>query len=155
MSESAIRTAIYNAVNGVTDVGLVYDYERYSNEWGDFLDFFKTTIDTTAQIRGWMVGYRGITEATYKRFTPASKTGVTRIHRFQILGVMGIDDSEASEKTFAALGEDVCDALDADATLHGSTYLGVSSAVMGFDPRPFAGVLVHAAAIVIDVTESI
>ena len=37
MSESAIRTAIYNAVNGVSDVGLVYDYERHANDWGAFL----------------------------------------------------------------------------------------------------------------------
>ncbi len=152
MSESAIRTAIYNAVNGVSNIGKVYDYERHSNDWSEFLDKFKTTIGGTDQIRGWMVGYRGITEAQGNRFTPAAKR-ITRTHRFQILGVMGIDDSEESEKTFAELAEDVCDALDSDATIHG--YLGSSPATVGFDPRPFAGVLVHAAAIVIDITEAI
>ena len=152
MSESTIRTAIYNAVNGVSDVGLVYDYERHAKDWSAFLDLFKTTIGGTDQLRGWMVGYRGITEAQGDRFRPAAKR-VTRKHRFQVLGVMGIDDPEATEKTFAALAEDVCDALDSDATIHG--YLGSSPAILGFDPRPFAGVLVHAAAIVIDVTEAI
>ena len=121
MSESAIRTAIYNAVGGVPNVGKVYDYERHVNDWGAFLDLFKTTIGDTDQIRGWTVGYRGFPEAEYKQFRPQSKTGVKRVHRFQILGVMGIDDSEATEKTFAALAEDVCDALDGDSTLHGST----------------------------------
>ena len=155
MSVSAIRTAIYNAVNGVTNVGKVYDYERHSSDWGEFLDMFKTTISATAEIRGWMVGYRGIRESDKRQFLPNSKTGVTRVHRFQILGVMGIDDSASSEKTFATLAESVCDALDGDATLQSNTYLGVSPAMLGFDPRPFAGILVHAAAIVIDVTEAI
>lgn len=151
MSEATIRTAIYNAVNGVTDIGLVYDYERHSNDWGAFLDFFKTTIDSTDQIRGWMIGYRGIAETDGSRFTTPKR--ITRKHRFNILGVMGIDDSEATEKTFAALAEDVCDALDSDATVNG--FMHTTPATLGFDPRPFAGVLVHAAAIVIDVTEAV
>ncbi len=66
---------------------------------------------------------------------------------------MGIDDSAESEKTFAALAEDVCDALDSDTTIH--AYLGSSPAVLGFDPRPFSGILVHAAAIIVEVTEAI
>ncbi len=152
MSQAAIRTAIYNAVNGVSNIGLVYDYERHTNDWSDFLDKFKTPVGGTDQIRGWMVGYRGITESQGNIFKPAAKR-VWRKHRFQVLGVMGIDDSEATEKTFAALAEDVCDALDSDTTIHG--YLGTSPATLGFDPRPFAGILVHAAAIVIDVTEAI
>lgn len=155
MSESAIRSAIYNAVNGVSNVGLVYDYERHANDWGAFLDFFKTTIGGTDQIRGWMVGYRGIREAKPQTFVPG-KSGNERIHQFQILGVMGIDDSEATEKTFAALAEDVCDALDDAVALHAKgTFPNAAPVTMGFDPRPFAGILVHAVAIAIDVTESI
>ncbi len=152
MSQATIRTAIYNAVNGVSNVGLVYDYERHSNDWSDFLDRFKVTTGGLDQIRGWMVGYRGIQEAEGGRFT-APGGRISRKHRFQILGVMGIDDSEESEKTFAELAEDVCDALDSDTTIHG--YMGSSPATLGFDPRPFAGILVHAAAIIIDVTEAI
>ncbi len=151
MSQATIRTAIYNAVNGVTNIGKVYDYERHSNDWSDFLDKFKTTISSTAQIRGWMVGYRGIVEAEGGRFNAPGR--ISRKHRFQILGVMGIDDSEATEKTFAALAEDVCDALDSDATVHG--FMFAAPAILGFDPKPFAGILVHAAAIVVDVTEAI
>lgn len=151
MSEAAIRTAIYNAVNGVSNVGQVYDYERHSNDWSDFLDRFKVTTGGLDQIRGWMVGYRGIQEAEGGRFGAPGR--ISRKHRFQVLGVMGIDDSEESEKTFAALAEDVCDALDSDATVHGFHF--TSPATLGFDPRPFAGILVHAAAIVIDVTEAI
>ena len=155
MSESTIRTAIYNAVNGVGNVGKVYDYERYSNDWAEFLTLFKTTISGTVQIRGWMIGYRGIQESVPQTFIPG-KGGNQRIHRFQVLGVMGIDDDAASEKTFATLAESVCNALDSAAALHvKGTYPRATPVTMGFDPLPFAGVLVHAAAIVIEVAEVI
>lgn len=152
MSEAAIRTTIYNAINGVSNVGLVYDYQRHTNDWAEFENLFKTTIGNVDQVRGWMVGYRGIVQADNGRFGTIDKR-ITRRHRFQILGVMGIDDANESEKTFAALAEDVCDALDSSATIQ--TYMHVTLATMGFDPSPFAGVLVHAAAIVIEVTEVI
>jgi hypothetical protein len=150
MTEATIRTAIYNTVNGVSNIGKVYDYERHAVDWSDFLDLFKTTIGGTTQIRGWMVGYRGI--PTAENITFGVEKRVTRTHRFQILGVMAIDDSEASEKTFAALSEDVCDALSSNATLQG--FSAVSVPVLGFDPSPFAGILVHAAAITLEVTEA-
>ena len=151
MSEATIRAAIYAAINGVTDVGKVYDYERHTTDWSDFLDLFKTNIGDTKQVRGWMMGYRGIPEVEATRFGVEKR--IMRKHRFQILGVMGIDDSAAGEKTFAALAELVCNTLDADATLQ--DFDAVSPAILGFDPTPFAGILVHAAAIVLEVTESI
>jgi hypothetical protein len=151
MTEATIRTAIYNAVNGVADVGLVYDYERHATEWSDFLNLFKTRIDSIDQIRGWMIGYRGIAEAEGGRFSGDRR--ISRTHRFQILGIMAIDDSEASEKTFSILAEDICDALDNDATIQGFMFAG--PATLGFDPSPFSGILVHAAAISFTVTESV
>ncbi len=155
MSESAIRTAIYNAVNGVTDVGLVYDYERFVNKWDAFEGLFKTTVGSTSQLRGWMIGYRGIPEAKAQTFVPG-KSGIERIHRFHIMGFMGIDDSAATEKTFAALAETVCDALEDAAALHvKGSFPQAAPVKMGFDSLTFAGVLVHMAAIVIEVTETI
>jgi len=151
MSEATIRAAIYNAVNGVSNVGKVYDYRRHSVDWSSFLDLFKTTISNTSQLRGWMVGYRGFPEVEATRLTKIDKR-ITRSHRFEVMGIMAIDDSAATEKTFAALAEDVCDALDSDATLQ--AYMHVSPASLTFDPAPFAGVLVHAAMIVLDVTEA-
>jgi hypothetical protein len=151
MTEATIRTAIYNAVNGVANAGLVYDRERHATTWTDFLALFKTRIGSVSQVRGWMVGYRGISEAESTRFGKGDHR-ITRTHRFQVMGIMGIDDSEGSEKTFAAIAEDVCDALDSDATLHAFHY--VSPATLGYDPSPFAGVLVHAAVITLEVTEA-
>jgi hypothetical protein len=149
MSEATIRAAIYNAVNGVSDVGLVYDYERLVKDWSEFQSMFTTTINGTKQVRAWWVGYRGIIEVDGSRFKTPKR--ITRKHLFHIKGFMGIDDSEATEKTFAALAEDVCDALDSNVTLNGLGY--VTPATTSVDPRPFSDVLVHGALIVVEVTE--
>ena len=103
MSEAAIRSQIETALNTVADVGQVYDYDRHAVDWGEFLDLFKTKIRTKEQIRGWMIGYRGVPLAERESFRPGSKTGIARTHRFQIMGVMGIDDANESEKTVAFL----------------------------------------------------
>ena len=150
MSISAIRATIYSAVNGVTDVGKVYDYERWANEWDDFLTLFKTTIGSTVQVRGWEVSYRGFANQPPMDFSGQH----IRAHRFAVMGYMGLDDSKATEKTFANLAEDVADAIDADATLHGASYYYVID--VGIDehePRMFGGVLCHYALINVIVEE--
>ena len=155
MSEAAIRNTLKLALEAVTDIGIVHDYERHATTWDKFLELFKTEIGRKEQIRGWTIGYQGMPVAEREAFRAGSKTGISRTHRFQIMGIMGISDKDESEKTFAALAEDVCDALDDDDTLHSSTYIHTSPAVLAFDPSPFAGVLVHAAVISIDIIEAI
>jgi hypothetical protein len=152
MSESTIRTAIYYAINDVANVGVVHSYERHSTSWDEFLNLFKTKIGNQEQVRGWMIGYRGILEATQLTFNSTVNPGTQRVHRFRIMGFMAINDANESEKTFADIAEDICDALDADSTLH-SAGIHATPAAMSFDPRPFADVLIHAAIINIDVTE--
>lgn len=151
MSEATIRTAIFNAVNGVSQVGQVYDHERHTTDYQEFIDWFKTSVAGTPQIRGWMVSYGGIPQVEAGRLKDVGR--ISRTHRFKILGVMGIDDSKASEKTFAALGEAVCNAIDSDTTVHGFMY--TTPAALGFDSAIIAGILVHLAAIDLQVTESV
>jgi hypothetical protein len=137
-------------VNGVTNVGKVYDYERWANEWDDFLTFFKTTISTVDQVRGWEVVYRGFAHQPPMDFSGKH----IRAHRFAVMGYMGLDDSEATEKTFAALAEAVADAIDADATIQASTYYYVEDvSIDEFEPRMFGGVLCHYALINVIVEE--
>ena len=152
MSVSAIRATLYSAVNGVTNVGKVYDYERWANEWDDFLTLFKTTISTVVQVRGWEITYRGFANQPPMDFSGKH----IRAHRFHVVGYMGLDDSLSTEKTFANLAEDVADAIDANATLQGSTYYYVAD--VGIDehePRMFGGVLCHYALINVIVEEKI
>ena len=62
MPEAAIRTQIYTILGGVTNIGQVYDYERWAADWVTFINLFKTTIGTVDQIRGWEIGRRSATE---------------------------------------------------------------------------------------------
>ena len=151
MSEASIRTAIFNAVNGVSNIGKVYDYERWASEWNDFLDLFKTTIGSTTQIRGWEIGYRG--------FAPDEEAEVlagawVRNHQFQIVGYLGLDDSAATEKTMSALAETVADTVEADSTLDGLSYDNIEIALL-FEPRTFGGVLCHYAELTVLIGEEI
>ena len=148
MSESTIRTAIYDTVRVVSSVGKVYDYERWTVDWSDFLDLFKST---TGIILGWEVSYHGWEPPEPGAFGDLPEG--FRSHLFMVQGYMGLDDSEESEKTFAALVETIANALDDDTTLHGSTYYHCSMAAAPIEHRVFGGVLCHYAAIGITVTE--
>lgn len=154
MSEATIRAAILGAMLDVYQVGVIHDYERHVTNWDEFLSLFQNNIGGSDQVRGWMIGYRGIPTVNQLTFNIASNAGTERTHRFRIIGIMGISDSNESEKTFAALAEDICDALDADTTLH-SIGIHATPASMLFDPRPFADVLVHGAIINLEVKEMV
>lgn len=151
MTQATARTAVYNAVSSVTNKGVVYDYERWAAEWPAFLALFKTTISGTSQIRGWEVCYRGFAAVTPpKTFAGARQ----RRHRFQVQGYMGLEDGASTEKTFAALAEAVANAIDGDATLHGSTFLETGDAeITTLEPRMFGGTLCHYAEINVTVSE--
>jgi len=150
MSESAIRTAIYNAVNGVSNVGVVHDYERWANDWGAFLDLFKTTISSTAQIRGFEVGYRG-----FQPDEPREFAGIhLRRHQFIVNGYLGLDDSAATEKTMATLVETVANALEDNAALAALAFYDVECSLL-YETRMFGGVLCHYAQVSLEVAEVI
>lgn len=155
MSVANIRTQIFNIVDAVTDSGMVYDRVRYHNEWNEFLNFFKVTISTVDQIRGFEVEYKG-QETLDAQMNP----NVLRAHRWWVHGFLGVSDALETEKTFSTLIETVCNALDNDATLHnGQTYFNTSPAsvpVLEHRTSPTGGgVLVHYAQIELTVTEFI
>ena len=152
MSEATIRAAVYAAVNDVTGKGVVYDYERWAATWPAFLALFKVTEAGDGQIRGWEVAYRGFNAVRDPQFGRLT----LREHNFWVQGYLRIDDSAGSEKTAAALAEDMCDAIDANTTIHSSPYRDASPASLEvFGPRDFGGVLCHYARIVVTVTEDL
>ena len=114
MTQATIRARIKVTLDTVTNKGQTHDYMRWVIDDTAFRDIAKTTI-TTAQIRVWMIDYAGFTADSpwISRSTQA-----LRVHTFVLHGYMGLDDSAATAKTFAALAEAVCNALDDDATLN-------------------------------------
>jgi len=150
MSEATARAAIDTVVSGVTNIGKAYSYERFVNDWSDYLDLFKVTISSVAQIRGSTVGYDG-------QAAEINAVGsVIRTHRFIVRSRLRLQDSSASEKTASALCEAICDALDAASSLHdGTTYVKTSAASIGvFEHRLYGSVLCHYSEINLEVTEN-
>jgi hypothetical protein len=152
MSESAIRAALYTAVSGVSGAGKVYDEKRRADTWPDFLALFKTTIDGTPQIRVWDINYKGFEGQRDPQMARQTK----RSHIFWVQGYMRVNDATSSDKTFATLTVSVCNAIDANATLHSGVYKFTPPASLPeMEVLPLGDVLCHFAQIVVTVTEQV
>ena len=139
-----IRTAIDTTLTGVTNIGVVHDFERYAKNMAEFRALYEATIGGAKQIRGWMVR-----RLSRRAISPdLGRTIVT--NTWQIRGYLQLDDANASEKTFDNLVEAVVDAFKADETLGGVVDCIIVDDVAGLQledsgPVMFGGVLCHSA----------
>ncbi len=133
MSESTVRAGIYGLVGAISDIGVVYDYERWAVDSARFIELFKTTIGGIGQIRG--------VEIT--RGSAAEDETPERKHTYRLKCYMGLKDEDATEKTFNAIVEAICDAFRADQTIggvaEGHDYIQVAT----IELRMFGSVLCH------------
>jgi hypothetical protein len=153
MSEANIRTQIYTILGAVTDIGKVYDYERWAADWPTFINLFKTTIGTVDQIRGWEIGRRSVKE---QRITLGiASSGNEKAHGFLIRGYMRVNDAEASEKIFNALIESIATAFRANRKLNDTAkdHDFIQAEIIEF--RLFGGVLCHYAELSLTVYERV
>jgi len=147
MSAATHRARLKTILDAVTGVGQTHDYKRWAVKWGDFLDLFKSS----GQVRGFEITYGGFT-ATKPYLGRRAK--VLRVHQWRIDGYLGLDDSDATEKTLAGLGEDVYEAIDADATLQADALtVEVSPAQLVMDHRRFGSVLCNHVTITTETSE--
>jgi hypothetical protein len=153
MSESAIRTQVAAIVNGVTNIGKVYDYERWAADWSTFISLFKTTISGTAQIRGWEIGRRGFSEKQVAIGTPYGQN--EKRHIFFIRGYLGLDDSAATEKIFNGLIEAISDAFRNNWTLNDTALNHEWIQADIIEMRMFGSVLCHYCELSLAVCEEI
>ncbi len=124
MSETAARTAVYNAVDGVADIGNVYDYERWAAFYKNEIELIKATIGGVNFVRFWTVA---VSEIAQERAAYGGRR--YREYTYKISGAVGLDDAAESEKTAMALAISVMDALDTDTTIHdGNVYVNASLA---------------------------
>ena len=141
MSESAIRNQIYTIISAVTDIGKVYDYERWTAEWATFINLFKTTIGGIDQIRGWEIGRKAAPESGATEIATLGTTD--KSHIFVIRGYMGVKDEAATEKTFNLLIEAISDIFRTNLTINGTALIHdfIQAEIIEF--RTFGGVLCH------------
>lgn len=149
MSETQARLDLYTIVSGVSNVGSVYDIQKWSNDWSTFLNHFKTTISGSEVIRGWCItGPLQVTDSG-EGFAWAPHNGrftVTRTYTYLIRGVVGHKDTDSTEKTAASLMLEVVKALNTSTTLHNGSRYDERTPLAGidvFEPRVFGGVLCH------------
>src|SRR4030042_3344011 len=144
MSEAAIRTQVHSILSGVADIGKVYDYERWANDWATFINLFKTTVGGVDQIRGWEISRGSVKdEGKPGRFEAT--------HSYAIKGYIGVKDSTATEKTFAALIEAIRAAFRTNWNLNGAAEYHDLIQVPVSEPRMFGSILCHYAELTLDV----
>lgn len=110
MGYSGILAKIKNTIEGVAGIGKVHDYARWSNQWGDFLTLMKTTGGI---IHGYMIQRIA---APSRQVTMGEKEVA---HVFQVVGLYGLQDSAASEKTFQGVLDLIVAAFDSNDNLSG------------------------------------
>ncbi len=141
MSLAALRTAIKAALESVSGIGVVTDYEPLTARQEDFERFFRPNGAAYAQ--GWTI----TREATGERGSVTE--GNRRDHTFVIRGYRTIGSDAATEKAFQDLIESVCERLRKEMRdRYGETAMVSPPSVRLVEPRNFAGYLVHYAEIV-------
>jgi len=153
MPESTIRTQIYTILSAVTDIGKVYDYDRWAAEWAAFINFFKTTISGIDQIRGWEISRRSSGEK--KVVIGIGSSSHEKPHVFIIRGYLGLNDAAATEKTFNILIEAIATAFRSNKTLNGAARDHDYIQADVIEARIFGGVLCHYAELSLTVYERI
>lgn len=142
MSDSTLRTQLKNILSGITGVGKVHDYERFSADTAKFLSFFKDA--TSGKIFGWEITREGV---KHERITQKIKA----THSFVVKGYYGLKDDAATEKTFNAVVSLIGQAF-IDTKIPGSQGHSLPQ-VSNIGARSFGGVLCHYAEIRLDVSE--
>lgn len=153
MSESAIRTQIYTILSNVSNIGKVYDYERWAADWVAFINLFKTTVGGVDQIRGWEIGRRSMNEK--KIVIGIGSLSHEKTHGFLIRSYMGVSDAAATEKTFNTLIEGIATAFRTNKTLNGTAKDHDYIQAEIIEHRTFGGVLCHYAELSLAVYERI
>lgn len=141
---TTIRGAIVTRMQSVANIGVVNDYERYTQAMSELKTLYAATISGSPQLRGWHVRRVSAREV----FVDSGRYSVHT--RWALRGFMAIADANATEKTFDDLIEAACDAFRADDTLGGAVLscIDPESGECGLqlaEHRPvlFAGVLCH------------
>lgn len=135
MSEAMIRQQIYDVLSGVPGIGKVYDYERWTTDWNQFLTLFKET--TTGRILGWEISRTAVEVQFLSRIEEEAT------HRYVIKGYLGLKDGDATEKVFTGLIEAIRAVFRGNVTLNGVAELAAPVSAPVIDVRTFGSVLCH------------
>jgi hypothetical protein len=111
-------TSIAAIVDGVTDSGVVYDYDPFpDNDWSAFVAKFTSTIGGKVVVRAWTV------KNIARRTVPISIAMGAEVQRIEfdwlVRGFLGHNEAATTDSTFRDLLEAVTEALNANRSLAG------------------------------------
>jgi hypothetical protein len=153
MSEATVRASIKTLIEGVSNVGLVYDLEPFANTWDIFLKYFKTTISSVNMVRGWTISCEAISAQGFVA-TGGRNTGNQYFYEYHIRGYQGFDYETSTEKAFLTVVLAVMAALNGG-IVSGTVFNADLAQLTSYTPRVFDGVLCHVAEITQIVREQI
>lgn len=144
---STVRDSIKAQVAGISGIGQVHDYERYSADWSSYFTLF----GGTNQILGWWITWDGIPESGVDGERMGS---VAETYRYTVHGIMGLKDSTASEETFDDLIEAVVAKLRNQRDYGSANVIDYSTrvSVPVIETRQYGSVLAHYTEIRVEVT---
>ncbi len=154
MSEATVRASIKTLVEGVTDIGIVYDLEPFASDWDVFLSRFQTTISSVDMIRGWTISCEAIPANQNFVLTGKRNTGNQSIYEYHIRGYQSFNFETETEKTFLTLAIAVTAALNAG-IVGGTVFQANLAQIPSYAPGMFVNVLCHVVEIVQVVREQI
>lgn len=141
MSEATVRAAIVTLVEGISNVGNVYNREPLTTNWDTFLDKFKVTISSVDQIRGFTVSCEAIPSEGFIA-AGARDTGLIDNYQFVIRGYCSLNFDNATETDFLAVCLNVRDALNGG-IISGSVFNADPAQITAYVPRLLGSVLCH------------
>jgi hypothetical protein len=153
LSEATVRASIKTLLEGVSNIGLVYDLEPFAADWDIFLKRFKTTISSVDMIRGWTISCEAIPAQGFVA-TGARNTGNQYFYEYHIRGYQSFDYDTSTEKTFLVVVLAVMAALNGG-IVSGTVFNADLAQLTSYTPRILGGVLCHVAEIVQIVREQI
>jgi hypothetical protein len=144
MSLAAILTQVKTILEGVSGIGNVHKYQRWSKDWAGFLTLYQ---DDNDKINGWCVTRSQIA----RRQVTTGEIEVA--HILTVRGYYGLKDADASEAVFQGLVDGAIAAFDTYETLNGTCETthpewGPMAGMVGLqadiiDLRQFGNVLCH------------
>lgn len=146
-TETEIRARIAALVGAVSNVGNVYDYFRYINDWNKFKDEFGYTVDGPLVLRTWFVSCEAVTPQGFVS-GGSFGGGLQTAYTYKIRGYFGLNDEAETEKAALAVALAVLDVLNTNSIFTGTDAYTATPAVL--DPFSYAtwgGVMCHYAEI--------
>jgi len=104
-----ISTAIKGILEGVSGVGVVQEYHRYTRTPEGFKEFFTELVSQYERTASaWLISRDSLSQTTTGMPIPWEM----REHQFVISGYVGLKDSTGTEETFQDLIDEIVDAFE-------------------------------------------